>query len=233
VLANPQAAGVKVCARAIEGGQERVFALTRGRLGWVRGSFCCSITGGNLPQPDDPSRWFLAESLMRRMLAEFGYQIRVEKPEPATRTPLVLVARHRNGFFFSGYSPSTTSTIRLKFPHGAPLLAGTETWLEDGFSAYTMPRAWHREARCFVEQAEPGEVACTEVYPGHPGIRRRLRVSGLKGATVHFYPEDGGRVIVAANDMRLHNTVSTPHSVEDGGRRLVARGITGQLLISW
>jgi hypothetical protein len=233
VVADPRISSAKVCARAVQGGEERVYAMLCGRLAWVRGSFCCTITSANLPQPDDPAKWFLAESLMRRVLAEFGFRIRVEKPAVETRTPLVLASRHRNGFYFSGYSPSTTTTLRLKFPHGAPLLVGAETWLDNGFSVYTMPRAWHREARCFVEQSASSELSCVEIYPGHPGIRRRLRVSGLKNATVHFYPEDRGRVIIAANDMRLHNATSSPHDVEDDGRRLVARNVTGQLLISW
>jgi hypothetical protein len=224
---------VRVCATVAQGGEQRVYAVMRGGLGWMRGSFCCSITGGLLPVPDDPERFLPAESLLRPMLGEFGYHLRVEKSAPATRSPLILVARHRNGFFLSGYSPSTAATVRLRFPHGAPLLVGGETWIENGFATYSMPRAWHREAHCFIEQAGDGEVSCVEHYSGHPGIRRRLHLRGLKNATLHFYPEDMGRVIVAANDMRLYNESSIPFAREDAGRRLTTQPISGELLISW
>jgi hypothetical protein len=123
--------------------------------------------------------------------------------------------------------------VRLRFPHGAPLLLGAETLIEDGHAQYTMPRAWHREVRCFVEQTTPGELSCVDQISELPGIRRRMLLKGLTGATVHFYPEDSGKVIMAANDTRLHNRKSLPYSEEDGGRRLVARNITGTLLISW
>ena len=58
-------------------------------------------------------------------------------------------------------------------------------------------------------------------------------MKGLRNATIHFYPEDNGRVILQANDRRLYNEASVPHSTEDQGRRLVARGITGEFMLSW
>ena len=111
--------------------------LGSGRLAWVRGSLSSTITNAYLPQPDDPKQRFQAECLMRYMLAKFGYEIRVEGPPWTAATPLVLVARSNNGFFFSGYCPSTAVALRLRFPHGAPHLHGYETWLENGHSSYT------------------------------------------------------------------------------------------------
>jgi hypothetical protein len=53
---------------------------------------------------------------------------------------------------------------------------------------------------------------------------------GLKSATVHFYPE----LRPAGPPVRMENgRQRIGYSQEDGGRRLVARGITGELLISW
>jgi hypothetical protein len=238
VVRAADAGGCEVVVSVSRAGDERVYAVMRetggARTGWIRGSVCASIAGGHLPIADDAANWFLGETLLRHMLARFGYTIQVEKPALETRAPLVLAARSRNGFFFSGYSPSTTAVIRLRFPYGAPGLTGAETWWEHGRSTYRMPRAWHREARCLVEQQHSGEVSCIERHSGHMGIRRRLQLRGLKNATVHFYREPGPeRVIMAANDPRLANTDSLPYSTEDGGRRLVARGITGELMISW
>ena len=236
------ATGFEVCASVSDGAAARVYAVFRestgpdkGRLAWLRGSFCSTVSG-RLPTPDDPRKLFPAEWLLRWMLGLFGVAWLFDKPGPETRAPLVLAARHRNGLFFSGYCPSTAVKLRLRLPHGAPLLVGAETFLERGRATYTMPRAWHRECRCLVNQTADGELACVERYSGHVGITRRLHLRGLKDAEVHFLPEwpaDESKVIMAANDLRPHRRESIPYDVEDAGRRLVARKVTGELLISW
>lgn len=244
LLRTPDAPGCEVCSSVSSGKDERVYALARaqpfgagsGRIAWVRGSFSCSISGGHLPVPDNPEKLFSSAVLMRWMLAHFGCDIRFDKSSPQTRDPLVLAARSNNGWFFSGYSPSTATTLRMRFPHDAPVFTGGETWLEDGLATCVMPRAWHREVRCLVEQQADGEVSCVERYSGHIGISRRLWLRGLKDATVHFLPElrpAAKRIVMAVNDLRPHNEASIPFERADGGRRLVARHVTGDLLISW
>lgn len=219
---------------------ERAYAVVRGPVAWIRGTFSSSIPtsrNGKIPIPDDPAKYVTAEGLTRGVLAKLGYSIRVTKPTAGTRLPVLFAARCRNGYFLSGYSPSTTTAIKLRFPSGAPILVGKETWLEDGHSQYTMPRAWHSEVRCFVEQQEPGEISCVEYFAGMVGFRRRLLLKGLSNATVTFLPEDQGRVVLQADDMRLHIEVSTIQSTDvsqDGaGRRITSHPITGFLLISW
>jgi len=242
-LKDAEMAGFEVCAAVSYGLNQRIFAVTRtlgsGRLAWVRGSLSSSITHAYLPQPDDPHQHFQAEYLMRYVLEKFGYDLRVERPTVDSRTPLVLVARSNNGFFFSGYCPSTAVTLRLRFPHGAPILKGNETWFEGGHSTYSMPRAWHHECRCFVEQAEEGEISCVERISEEIGIRRRVMLTGLKSATVHFYPEirpagppvrmEGGR----AHASFFETEKQVAYVPEESGRRLVAHDIAGDLLISW
>jgi hypothetical protein len=243
VVLDPGAAGFEVCSTVSDATRERVFAVARqigsGHLSWVRGSLSSYITNAYLPQPDDPKQLFHAEYLMRYMLAKFGYDLRVERPTIESRNPLVLVARSNNGFFFSGYNPSTAVTIRLRFPHGAPILHGYETWLENGHSSYSMPRAWHRECRCFVEQAEEAEISCVERISEEIGVRRRLMLTGLKSATVHFYPEirpAGPPVRMESGRPRatfFESKKRIAYAPEESGRRLVARDISGDLLISW
>ena len=157
----------------------------------------------------------------------------MDRPQAATWLPVVLGARCRNGFFLSGYSPSTTATLRLRFPWGAPILVGAETWLENGHSSYVMPRAWHHEVRCFVDQKESSEVSCVEYYAGMVGFKRRLLMKGLKDATVMFFPESKDRVILAVNDMRLHDEQSIPYTRSADGSCSTASGITCDLLLSW
>lgn len=232
---------VNVLASVSNGGARRAVAVSRrsalgansGTLAWVRGSFCCSIGAGRLPAPDDPRRYFQGEALMRLVLTEFGYSVRLVKPSPETRSPLILAARRQNGYFLSCYSPSTTASVQLRFPHGAPILVGTETWIENGHSTYTAPRAWHKEVRCFVDQQEGSEVSCVEAISEYPFIERRLSLTGLKNATVHFLPANDRKVIMESGDLHFYNQNSLPYSREDNGKRLVTKGITGKLTISW
>ena len=234
VLNGMNPAGFEVCATVSNGSGERVFAVTRkvdgGRLAWARGSFACTITRAYLPKPDDPRELFQSEYLMRWMLSYFGYELRVERPTVETRHPLMLVSRSNNGLFFSGYCPSTTAAFHLRFPDGAPLLVGCETWFEGGRASYSMPRAWRRECRCFVNQAETSEISCVEAVSEELGIRRRLRIRGLKQARVTFYPE----LRPAEAGVRMETGGKpTNFTSEEGGRRLVATGVSGDLLISW
>lgn len=240
VVADPKA--VEVCASVSQNGSERAAAIfcarplggQSGSLAWVRGSFSSSVVAGKrLPQPNDPTRYYPSENIMRLMLAKFGYAIRFVKPQPQSRSPLALIARHKNGFFLSSYFPDGAVALRLRFPHGAPLPVESETWFEDGFSTYTPPRAWHKEIRCFVDQKESGAISCEKSISENPFIERRLLIKGLKNATVHFYPENGRKVYMALNDLRTYIHPSMPYVREDGGKRLVAQGVTGELLISW
>jgi hypothetical protein len=122
----------------------------------------------------------------------------------------------------------------MRFPMGAPLLVGRETWIEDGHATYNMPRSWHSEARCFVDQKEGSEISCVEYYAGMVSFRRRMLLKGLKNATVTFLPEDNKRVVMQVNDMRLHiekSSVSVSKNVD--GYKLTVNDITGTLFISW
>jgi hypothetical protein len=158
----------------------------------------------------------------------------VAKPTAETRLPVIFAARNHNGYFLSGYAPSTVATVRLRFPPGAPLLPGMETWLEDGHASYTMPRSWHNEVRCFVDQKQPGEVSCVEYYAGMVGFERRMLIKGLKDATVTFLPESDRPVVMQANDMRLFIIKSNiPVTSSANGKHLSVSGVSGSLFISW
>ena len=241
ILPATPPAGVQLCAAVAQGGNERAYAVSRaealgsgsGTLAWVRGTFSSAVTSSRLPVPDDPKGWFASESLMRLMLSQFGYTILNNKQSAGTRNPLMLFARHRNGWFLSSYSPSTTGETKLRFPFGAPLLLGMETWIEEGQSSYTLSRAVHKEIRCLVDQSESSEVSCVEAIPEYPFVYRRLSVKGLRNATVHFYPENDRKVIMRVNESRSFVTDSLPYDREDGGSRLVIKGVTGELNIAW
>jgi hypothetical protein len=241
ILPASSANRVKACASVVQAGNERAYAVSRtealgsgsGTLAWARGTFSSAVTGSRLPEPDDPKEWFAGEALMRLMLSQFGYTILNTKQSVNTRNPLMLFARQRNGWFLSSYSPSTTGEVKLRFAHGAPVLIGMETWVEDGHSSYTLPRATHKEFRCLVDQVEGSEVSCVEAISEYPFVFRRLLVKGLKNATVHFYPENDRKVIMRVNESRSFVTESLPYERAEGGSRLVIKGVTGELNIAW
>ena len=235
----------RVLAWVTSGGQRRLAATYRedpdwngGALAWVRGTNSNHYSkGAHLLTPDDPALWFQSGRLMRLALSRFGFVFAAAKRLPGQRDPLTCVARHDNGFFFSGYTPDTTVELRLGFPQGAPLLVGYETELVGGLSTYRMPRSWHRECRVFVRQ-DGGMLSCVEQHSGEIGVSRRLLVRGLQEAEVTFYPESAGSgkvtgIVNAAYPYLQGQFVQFEQTDDGSGRSLRTAGITGSLLISW
>ena len=150
---------------------------------------------------------------------------------------MLTIARSSNGFFFSGYCPNTTITHRFKMPQGIPILTGYETELRDGFSVYSMPKAWHRESRIFLEQND-GIVSCQEMTSGVKHMKRCLRLTGLKNATVRIYPDDTvqeGDLNVYLNTRYPWKSGRTAFKLGDKkyGKHYVVENVTGELVTFW
>jgi hypothetical protein len=232
---------LEILAEATSGAESRLFAALRslpggGRLGWVRGALGESVSKENmLPVPDNPEQWFRSERIMRWMLDRFGVALRFDKPSIQTPDPIVLASRCRGAWYFSGYSPSTQVTLKWRFPEGVPIPVGCDIMLADSLGSMPLLRAWHRECRIFVSQSESGEVTCQEQYSGEWGIKRRLRVSGLKNATVTFLPDSSEperAVRFQKHEGYLGLGANIPFHTELHGQ-LVAERVTGELLVSW
>jgi len=264
VLADPSDDRTHAPFRVLKNGERRVAAVWRpvpdwngGMLAWVRGTNSSSFQGGHLLTPDDPAKLFHGDLLMRHMLAALGWQIRLQARGPTQgnaiapsrggylvsgASPIMAIARNDNGFFFSGCSRNTNVEIRLQAPWGAPIFTGIETRLEEGMSCYRMPRAWHRECRVFLRQ-ENGEIFCIDRHSGEIGISRRLKISGLKDATLRFYPQRGARekttflINPATADGYTpfsKDNVVAPRAGDDAeGHYLEADNLSGTLLVSW
>jgi hypothetical protein len=237
---------VTVCAMVSAGAEQRVAALVRqasdwhgGQLGWVRGTISSRIEPEQrLPVADDLSEVFSGESLMRIVLARFGFDMRVSKYQPDTPAPLTLVHRHANAFYFSGFTPDTTTQIKLAFPQGAPVLLGYETQLQDGYATYHMPRAWHRECRVFVQQEQSTVVSCVELPAVSYWGKRKFMVRGLVDATVRFYPERGfeetTKVLLNPRDPYLIGEPVDSVLKQDGsGSYIEVCNVTGWLVFAW
>ncbi|MDF2925207.1 MAG: hypothetical protein K0R57_4121 [Paenibacillaceae bacterium] len=233
-----------VLAYVSQGGERRVAALWRnhpagGAAAWLRGTNASYYRkGSHLLVPDDASKYFPAEGLLRLLWNRFGTEIRFVKNGPSAKNPVVMLHKHQGAFFFSGYMPDTTVALKLKFPLGAPLLMGSETRLEQGYSCYHMPRAWHSECRVFVQQEdETATLVCKEVAPVSYEMRRRIRVTGLNNATLTILPQQGKEqeTQVLLNSDHPH-MVSQPFQWQwkqtPWGTAIEAVGITGTILIS-
>lgn len=241
---NRKETTTKVLTTMTQGGNSRDVVWVRaleawkgGKVAYVRGTNSSKFTGGKLLTPDDPEQLFTGPLLMRYVLREFGLDYRIDKRSSAVKNPVLTIARSSNGYFFSGYCPNTTITHRFKLPPGAPILTGYETELSEGYSVYTMPKAWHRESRVFVIQTE-GMISCQEMTSGIPHMKRCLRLSGLKNATVRIYPDDG----VSEQDLRVYANSSYPWtkgavSIKPGekkyGNHYVVENVTGNLVAFW
>lgn len=248
VLANEADSCTTVAATATAGGETRIAALWRsepswggGALAWVRGTNSNDYRAGErLLVPDNPAVYFRGELLLRWMLARLGMVFKIDKRTATTRDPITCVARHRNAYYFSVYVPNTTVTLSLRFPQGAPLLVGHETVLVNGYSTYTMPRAWHHECRVFVQQESESQITCAEICPlERRGLKRHILVAGLVDATARFYPEPGyePRVLLRTPDAqgRIPFNVGVPfqRGQDATGPYIYIEGFTGDVQFTW
>lgn len=248
VLADASDGDTKVLASADRGSDSRILALSRsakdwngGRLVWIRGGMSGRpARQGHLLSPLNPAEHFFPELLPRLLLQEFGWSLLFEKYSWDSRCPVVVASRSANAFLFSGYFPDSAATrMRVRLPQGVPVFSVMETFVEGGAGFYHMPKSWHRECRVFIEQDEAGMVSCQEAIPHTPGVKRRILLTGLKGASVKFYHEPGseGKVSMLLNPNGLPFLVGKFLDFEKvscrDGEYLHAGEVTGDLLISW
>ena len=246
VPADPKDSHTQVMAEAAREGQTRVIALFRkvsnsneGAVAWIRGtnSFTHGL-GRHMVTADDPEKLFHSGILTRYLLAGFGVKLAFNKDRPSRRTPMTCIARCRNAFFFSGYTPDTTVALSWRFPQGAPLFIEHETGLKNGHAQYHMPRACRYECRVFIDRQTEGVLSCTEQPSIQIDIKRRILVTGLNDARIRFYPETGAsettRILRNPQFPFLTGDwVTTTRKKDHLGDYLQADHITGSVLISW
>ena len=97
-------------------------------------------------------------------------------------------ARSNNAIWLSVYNQTTALDMYLRFPQGAPIFIGADAILEHGRAKYRFGRCEHLECRIYVQQ-ESGVVSAREVAPVNKKYRRKFSVTGLRDATVFYYPE--------------------------------------------
>ena len=208
-----------------------------GKIGYFRGTNSSSFTGGRLLTSDNPLEFFIGPIHLRSLLNEFGIFIAVEKVTPSQKNPVLTISRSNNAFIFSGYNPNNTIALKLRLPQGAPVLTGLESRLHEGNSSYTMPTAWNRECRIFIEQ-ESGLVTCNELHSGQKDITKRYQVTGLVNATVRIYPENhaftsGFNALMNSGYPWRQGKVPFSFKDDNLGKHFVVENVTGNIVFSW
>lgn len=165
----------------------RVGGTYNNNMVWVDGTCSAEYRGGHLVTPDDETKYFCGDSLMRKALDMLGIKIRFEKISTADKEPVMVISRHDGAYMFSVFSRDTTVKTKIKMPLGAPLIFGREVKLDsDGFAEYSFGLSEYAECRVFVEQ-EGGKVSLHEKAPAGFHCSRKFILSGLKNATVRFF----------------------------------------------
>lgn len=241
-VARPDDPATTVRAAVRQGGRSRVFALTRalpdwqgGRIGWVRGSlpFAAGAKPGHLPVRQDGA-WADASALLRYALDDFGWTLRQDRVDAGSRAVLLFVAVRDNAFWFTGCAQDTSVGLRLGGPEGAPLFPGQTVHVEGGVADCRLGRTFHEECRVFVRQPQPGLVFCQEKSPYPTKLKRSVRtigVSRLAEADLTIYPPPDalrqGLVEIS------HKGALIRPELHPAGDRLVLKGISGAVEISW
>lgn len=170
---------------------------------------------------------------LRAAAEKFGYRIDFKLSQKAKKPPTLTVHKSDGATFFSSCNTNTLTEISLRFPLGAPILLGAETELKKGSSTYRFGRCEHRECRVFVEQNE-GELTAKEIQPVSARFRRKLLLTGLDNATVHFFPESycKGGVYYASAELAPDDTPKPMYEMKrvtdpKNGDHFVAEGVTG------
>lgn len=123
--------------------------------------------------------------------------------------------------------------------YGAPILDGYDTILENGYASYHFPKAEHRECRFFVEQND-GVVSCCEIPPISCEYRRRIKINGLKNATVRFlaeqYCKDNIHAVLNpypfSDEYTYADEFESQYVEIDGIAFFEARNMTGKLVVA-
>ncbi len=227
------------------------FAINQ-RVAYVRGTNSSDMAEKpKLPKIDDPAQWMHGDVLLRHALAALGLHVGFTRRNSSHRNPVMTVSRHDNALWFAGYAKNSTALWELAMPNdgGVPILVQCDAAIENDKAIYQMPRAWRKECRVLVKQkggtagcsesCDPHyTVSCTEQHSGHVPVKRRLLVTGLEDAIVTFLPEPGYEKNTTFQINASWPFVNGPFAkLEHGsnflGKTIIAKNLTGSVLISW
>ena len=223
-----------------QAGHRRIYAVSRadaawggGRLAWVRGTSSFDPSVDSLePAYDPPWRVQRPDDWPRRMLAEFGLDIRQQRRHAGHRAANVFIKRRRGAWVFVGHKPDTSVQFRVKTPDGAPLYAEAETPIIDGYAAECFAKTINSEVRAFVKMKD-GVVRHKEM-PVPIGRTRHFSLAGLDDATVTIYPDpDALEAGTFEATAVIKGDESLPRRTDAGRGAVTIENHTGTLYVVW
>ncbi|MBR4221162.1 MAG: hypothetical protein IKR81_08415, partial [Victivallales bacterium] len=225
-----------ILAEAIQNDARRVLVAVAGNLAFVEAVL-------PMPEHDDlssynltlaaPGTVFPTAALPMLALQQFGWHF----DSKGTMPPRTTISRHDNAFIFTVFSRDTSVDLEVSTPLGMPLLTGQETSLRDGRAVWRPGRCFRHECRAFVNM-ENGVVGVRRIRAAYPEYTDRRLITGLRDATVHFFPPSGSTVEFLHQEPQcgdfLHGDILEPawHDSPEG-RYAAFEHITGKLLVSW
>lgn len=220
-------------AEVTDGCDTRLYASHNGRIAWVRGSFPHAKTKTSLPNPLPAGEYFPVSLLLRGALESFGIKIRFISEHLPENYPILLNSRARNALFVSGFTRDTTMRAVLSYPDGAPLISGSECFLDENGAEYTLRRWQSDECRIFARQKRRTAVFCEIRTAEHPALAHRILIRGLDDAEITFFPPQGAYIRMVSNKSGISEHDNTEKTRSDDGRSVTASHITGYIYISW
>ena len=222
------------------GDESRAYLTQNGNLVWLRGSFPHKRADtGHLPALRTPSEEFIPSILLRASLQLFGYPMYFDCYDIDSKLPLIMFSKCRKATYFNMFSKDSTVKLNMSTPDGAPAPDNCEFMVENSLGTYQTARWMHTDCRIFNEQKERSRITVKTDNPAtHIDTDERIDVTGLKCATVTFYPMKNGTAFMQKYATDRNPWEVTPHrganfEYEYDAERgcYIARNITGKLVI--
>lgn len=215
-------------------GIKRVYAVKKGNIIWIRGSFPHIRSGDrSLPGLTDRKENFNPSVLLRYSLAKFNMLILFDCYNVNDKLPLIFISRNKNAFYFSGFSKDATVKAHMSFTDGAPAINDTEFIIKNGIGTYPLSKFWHRECRVFIKQACRAKIITrTLTVADCMEDDRHIEISGLTDAAVTFYAPSDHKVLFRRDNAFFWLGSDVEYS-SSGDDKYIAENFSGILHIGW
>ena len=237
------AENANVLCEVIKGEVRRAYMtekeVGKGKAVWVRGTLPFSIENGeNIVYQD--ARFISAPRFLRYALSRFGWKI-LEKFSRKSNPMQLMMFRHDNGLYFTGYAPDNTLSLGLSTPMGAPLLPGYTTEIKDAVAWYHVPTTLWKPCHIFVRQNE-GKIRLRHVYNSRKFKTCTYQADGLNHADVLiFVPEkywDSVEITVSDKafsvmDNKIVDSGEYEIRLNEKDHTILLSNVTGKMQVSW
>lgn len=213
--------------------------IGKGKAVWVRGSLPFSIENGeNIVYHD--SKYISAPRFMRYALSRFEWRI-LETFSEKSNPMQVMMFRHDNGLYFTGYAPDNTLSLGLSTPMGAPLLPGFTTEIKDGAAWYHVPTTLWKPCHLFIRQKE-GKIRLRHVYNSRKFKTCTYAATGLDHAEILISVPgkywDSVEITVSDKefsvmDNKLSDSGEYEIRLNEKDHTILLINVTGKLQVSW